>query len=137
MGQTYIQIRIDEDLKNSFVRLCDDLGLTITTACCAFIRKAVAEQRIPFELSVPKTKNKEEITMRNYEEIKNTVESKLSEGKKLPLSGVNENGENVVITEGKTENGIHFYSLMTFQKNNWTRVNEYYADGTTTETFEK
>jgi DNA-damage-inducible protein J len=59
MRQTNIQIRIDEDLKNSFVKLCDDLGLTVTTACCAFIRKAVAEQRIPFELSVTQTKRKD------------------------------------------------------------------------------
>ena len=60
MAQTNMQIRIDENLKEDFVKLCDELGLTVTTACCAFIKKSVAEQRIPFELSIAKSNpNKE------------------------------------------------------------------------------
>lgn len=51
MAQTNLNIRMDEDLKSSFNRLCEDLGMSMTTAICVFARKAVAEQRIPFELT--------------------------------------------------------------------------------------
>ena len=51
MAQTNLNIRIDEDLKNSFDKLCNDLGLSMTAAICVFAKKAVSEQRIPFELT--------------------------------------------------------------------------------------
>ena len=51
MAQTNLNIRMDEELKKSFDRLCDDLGMSMTTAICVFAKKAVAEQRIPFELT--------------------------------------------------------------------------------------
>lgn len=57
MAQTNLQIRIDENLKREFAELCENLGLTVTTACTVFMKKAVAEQRIPFELSVNKNNN--------------------------------------------------------------------------------
>ena len=51
MAQTNLNIRMDEELKKSFDRLCEDLGMSMTTAICVFAKKAVAEQRIPFELT--------------------------------------------------------------------------------------
>ena len=39
--------------------LLNPLGLTVSTACTAFIRRAVSEQRIPFELSVNNKENDE------------------------------------------------------------------------------
>ncbi len=51
MAQTNLNIRMDEELKKSFDRLCNDLGMSMTTAICVFAKKAVAEQRIPFELT--------------------------------------------------------------------------------------
>lgn len=52
MAQTNINIRIDEDLKKQFDKFCSDVGMTMTTAFCIFAKKAVKEQRIPFEISV-------------------------------------------------------------------------------------
>ena len=51
MAQTNINIRIDEELKKQFDKFCSDLGMTMTTAFCIFAKKAVKEQRIPFEIS--------------------------------------------------------------------------------------
>lgn len=51
MAQTNLNIRIDEDLKNEFSEFCDNVGMTMTTAFTIFARKAVREQRIPFEIT--------------------------------------------------------------------------------------
>ena len=42
---------MDEDLKNEFGALCENIGMTMTTAFCIFARKAVSEQRIPFDVT--------------------------------------------------------------------------------------
>ncbi len=51
MGQTSINIRMDEDLKKQFDAFCSDVGMTMTTAVCVFAKTAVRERRIPFEIS--------------------------------------------------------------------------------------
>lgn len=59
MGQTTFTIRMDEDLKREFNALCENIGMTMTTAICVFAKKSIAEQRIPFTLtsnSVPSKK---------------------------------------------------------------------------------
>lgn len=51
MAQTTFTIRMDEDVKREFSELCENIGLTMTTAFCVFAKKAVSEQRIPFDLT--------------------------------------------------------------------------------------
>ena len=51
MGQTSINIRMDEDLKKQFDAFCSDVGMTMTTAVCVFAKTVVRERRIPFEIS--------------------------------------------------------------------------------------
>ena len=51
MAQTNINIRMDEELKKQFEKFCNDIGMTMTTAICVFAKKAVREQRIPFEIT--------------------------------------------------------------------------------------
>ena len=51
MAQTNINIRIDEGLKQEFDDLCQDLGLTMTTAFTVFAKAAVWRQGIPFEIA--------------------------------------------------------------------------------------
>lgn len=63
----------------------------------------------------------------DYKSIKKAVGNR-----PLPLSAENENGEYVII-----EGGENCYRVTTAQNNNWCRINEYYADGTITETFER
>ncbi len=51
MAQTTFTIRMDEDVKRDFNTLCENIGLTMTTAFCVFAKKAISEQRIPFDLT--------------------------------------------------------------------------------------
>jgi len=50
MAQTNLNIRIDDGLKQEFDNLCQDLGLTMTTAFTVFAKTAVRRQGIPFEI---------------------------------------------------------------------------------------
>lgn len=52
MTQTNICIRVDENLKKQFDYLCNELGLTMSTAINMFLKTVVRENRIPFELSL-------------------------------------------------------------------------------------
>ena len=51
MAQSNINIRMDKQLKEQFDKFCSDIGMSITTAFCVFAKKAVREQRIPFEIT--------------------------------------------------------------------------------------
>lgn len=46
-----ITIEMDEELKKQAEALFDELGMDMSTAFTIFVKKAVREQRIPFEVS--------------------------------------------------------------------------------------
>lgn len=46
-----ITVRLDDNLKNSFAKTCDELGMDMTTAFTIFAKKVSREKRIPFEVS--------------------------------------------------------------------------------------
>lgn len=50
MAQTNVNIRMDAELKRQFEEFCADVGMSMTTAFNIFARKAVRENRIPFEV---------------------------------------------------------------------------------------
>lgn len=52
MAMTQINIRIDSELKTQMEKICDELGINITTAFTIFAKKLVREQRIPFSVSI-------------------------------------------------------------------------------------
>ncbi len=52
MGQTLVNIRMDEDLKRSMEQTCQELGMNMTTAFTIFAKKMSREKRIPFEVSI-------------------------------------------------------------------------------------
>jgi DNA-damage-inducible protein J len=51
MAQTNINIRIDENLKKDFDAVCNDLGLTMTTAFNVFAKTVTRRKAIPFEIT--------------------------------------------------------------------------------------
>lgn len=51
MSQTNVNVRMDEDLKRQFDSFYSEIGMTMTTAICVFVKTAVRERRIPFEIS--------------------------------------------------------------------------------------
>ncbi len=52
MAQTNVNIRMDENLKQQFDCLCNELGLTMTAAVNIFAKAMVRRQGIPFEISL-------------------------------------------------------------------------------------
>jgi DNA-damage-inducible protein J len=49
---TTVSVRMDDDLKQDFDDVCNELGLTMTTAITMLAKKMTREHRIPFEVSV-------------------------------------------------------------------------------------
>ena len=43
--------RIDENVKNEAEQLFEELGMNISTACTVFLKQAIRERKIPFEIS--------------------------------------------------------------------------------------
>lgn len=66
-----------------------------------------------------------------YKELKRMLTNKT-----LPIMGRNQDGEPVLIEEGRNEDG-HLYQLSTSQDNGWLRINTYYEDGSIDETYSK
>lgn len=52
MAQTTVTIRMDDELKRSFDAVCNELGMTMTTAITILAKKMTRENRIPFDVSV-------------------------------------------------------------------------------------
>ncbi len=52
MAQTTVSVRMDEDLKRDFDSVCDELGLSMTTAVILLAKKMTREKRLPFDVSI-------------------------------------------------------------------------------------
>lgn len=52
MAQATVTFRIDEALKKNMEQLCEELGMSMTTAFTIFAKKATRERRIPFDVSI-------------------------------------------------------------------------------------
>ena len=53
MAQATFSIRMDEKLKKQFDELCENFGMSATTAFNVFAKAVVRERKIPFEISAP------------------------------------------------------------------------------------
>ncbi len=52
MPQTTVSVRMDNELKKEFDTVCNDLGLSMTTAITILAKKMAWEKRLPFEVSI-------------------------------------------------------------------------------------
>ncbi len=75
MAQAMINFRMDEELKKSMEKICQDMGMSMTTAFTIFAKKVTKERRIPFEVSADPFYS--ESNMRHLE----TVVSNIEEGR--------------------------------------------------------
>ncbi|MCR5029187.1 MAG: type II toxin-antitoxin system RelB/DinJ family antitoxin [Fibrobacter sp.] len=50
MAQTTFSIRMDSSLKKEFDKLCEEFGMSMSTAINVFARAVVRERRIPFDV---------------------------------------------------------------------------------------
>lgn len=72
-----------------------------------------------------------------YDTLKKRVERYKAEGNTLPAVSENWSEEKTILSEGRSEDGKHFFCIRTLQHNGWIAVNTYYEDGSTSETYEK
>lgn len=73
MAQTAITIRVDKNLKNNFDALCEDFGLTITSAFTIFMKAVVRERKIPFEIQAKNSDVNKKIYMDNLMAMRETA----------------------------------------------------------------
>lgn len=50
MANVNLNIRLDENLKNEFSRVCDSMGMSMSTAFNVFAKAVVNDRKIPFEI---------------------------------------------------------------------------------------
>ena len=60
---TNLSIRMDRELKNEAEQIFSALGMNLTTAITIFIRQAVREKKIPFEIALYPDSERRIITM--------------------------------------------------------------------------
>ncbi len=59
MAQTTISVRMDPVLKKDFDAVCNELGLSMTTAITMLAKKMSREKRIPFDVAIDPFYSKE------------------------------------------------------------------------------
>ena len=70
MGQQInVNIRIDSDIKKQADQLFNDFGLNFTTAINAFIRQALRERAIPFQIRVVMPEQNRSVILASGKEI--------------------------------------------------------------------
>lgn len=52
MEQSTVSVRMDAALKQEFDSVCDELGMSMTTAVIMLAKKMTREKRLPFEVSI-------------------------------------------------------------------------------------
>ena len=66
MAMSVLQIRLDENLKNQVSALFERLGMDVSTAVRAFFRRALVENKLPFEMNeVPSATDQDGIRLMN------------------------------------------------------------------------
>ena len=57
MADTTVTIRVDEQIKKNFEEFCEDVGMNMSVAVNIFIRAALRERKIPFEIASDREKS--------------------------------------------------------------------------------
>ncbi|MCI6638134.1 MAG: type II toxin-antitoxin system RelB/DinJ family antitoxin [Bilifractor sp.] len=75
MGQATFSVRMDETLKKQFDSLCQDFGMTATTAINVFARAVVRERKIPFEITASEPAVTREGAMQAFRALRNQAKT--------------------------------------------------------------
>ena len=70
MSQTTISIRVDSNLKQNFDSLCNEFGLSNTSALMLFIKTVVRECRIPFEIKTEPIEESRKKALQAFEKMR-------------------------------------------------------------------
>ena len=88
---TNLSIRIDRDLKEEADKIFSLLGMNLTTAITIFVRQAVRQKKIPFEISLYPENDNMSIAMRDAKAASERIwQNSLQNGTdKLTLEDIN------------------------------------------------
>lgn len=75
MAKTLINFRIDENLKLDVEEICEEMGMSLSTAFTIFAKKLVRERKIPFIVDADPFYSKE-----NIERLKKSISQMESTG---------------------------------------------------------
>ncbi len=90
-SNTYLKVRVSEDLKQNAAALFGELGLSLSDAIRLFLIRSIAEQRLPFDLKskneplIPALLTKEQVVsevLKGYESLQLGESFSLEEVKK-------------------------------------------------------
>jgi len=99
MGQQInVNIRMDSDVKESADRLFNMLGFNLTTAVNAFVRQAIREQAIPFQIRA--TRN--ELLLEGKKILKELQEESVMNG----TDDMSMDDINAIISESRKERRV-------------------------------
>ena len=73
--KTNINFRLDKNLKEELDILCDEIGITVTTAFTIFAKKFVRERRLPFTVDADPF-----YSAKNLERLKKSIEQLENKG---------------------------------------------------------
>lgn len=74
---TTVSLRIDDKTKKELDSMCEEMGMNISTFFMIYVKRALRERKIPFEISAPIDPF---YTKQNMEQIKSS-EKQIKEGK--------------------------------------------------------
>lgn len=81
MSKTTISVRIDNDVKENSEKLFNELGLNLSNAINIFLRQAIRERAIPFDVSLKEEAKLEEDRM--FEDAERFVDEHIEAFKEL------------------------------------------------------
>lgn len=88
MAQAVFSVRMDNKIKNNFSKLCDDFGMSMSTAINLFAKTVIREQRIPFNIvSTDMYKNTMNNGLKLIDDIRSDYKNK--GGKNMTLKEIN------------------------------------------------
>ena len=70
MSQATFSVRMDAGLKRQFDGLCQEFGMTASTAINVFARAVVRERRIPFEIAASEPEITREGALRAFQALR-------------------------------------------------------------------
>ena len=98
MEVSTITLRVEKDLKQRFYNLCEDFGLSASSAINIFMKAVVREKKIPFEIS----SDTEAVKRKHYLEL---IESMQKKAEETELKDMTLEEINAEIRAARNENG--------------------------------
>ena len=89
MENTVFSIRMDQKLKNDFNKMCEDFGLSMSTAFTLFAKAVVRDKKIPFTIMSSNSKSDVDFenARKNFYDIRENYQK--NNGKELSLEEIN------------------------------------------------